>query len=314
MSATYDYRRTRTEIADAATTRNAIIEKKKAQAMAGSQAAEVEQIRVLDKPQASLSSQPSVLRNKMTKLAREKREERFRQVSGMYESIAEFFRTTDPDKICEVLRERRENNATLEKQIEDLRSECADLEIQAERLKSQIEEAEYTSAKGVGTTRLLAEGRQSLEERHSEKRKAQRELDAVAEHQKQVGAGCHHLREILAIVEHDEEEIPDSPDAALEWVLKKIHILKEALENEDQEFLILVNKQTFALQKLKEDALLEPEPLPRHQAKVPGAKRAGKDAKLDITTRVLTRNAVKMLALKAVQTQGPAKKVVTKTK
>jgi hypothetical protein len=281
--------------------------------MAGRQPAEAEHVQVVEKQQ-SMSSQPSVLRNKMTKLAREKREERFRQVSQMYELVADFFRTTDPDKICDVLKERRETNSTLEKQIRDLRSECAVLEVQAEHLRSQIEEAEYTSAKGVGGTRLLAEGRDILGQRHDERRKAQRELDAVADHQKQVGAGCHHLQEILAIVQQEDEETPDAPDAALEWVLNKIMALKEALENEDQEFLPLVNKQTFALLKLREDAAGEIKELHTRPLKTQGLKRAGKDNKLDVTTRVLTRNAVKMLALKAVQAQAPTKKAAPKTK
>jgi hypothetical protein len=246
----------------------------------------------------------------MTKLARERREERFRQVSAIHESVYEFFRTTDPDTICNLLKERRETNATLEKQITDLRGECADLEKQADRLKSQIEEAEYTSAKGIGGSRLILEGRGILDERYEDKKKAEREREAVAQHQKQVGAGCHHLQEILALVEYDGEEVPEQPNGILVWVYSKLVELKEALENEDQDYLALVNKQVFALQKAKEDAALEPEEH-KKPVKPSGYRRSAKD-KLDETTRVLSRNAVKMLAAKTVQAKTVQSQAATK--
>jgi hypothetical protein len=305
-SATYEYHRTRTEVSDSAKQRTSILEKKQLQAMADKQHLDSDQTRVLDKPQQSLTSQPSALRNKMTKLAREKREERFRQVSVVYESVNDFFRTTDPAAICRLLSERRQTNATLEKQIADLRVECAELEARTDRLKSQIEEAEYTSAKGVGGSRLMTEGRSILVQKYDQKKKAQRELDAVAQHQKQVSAGCHHLREVLNLMEFEGEEIPDEPNQVLVWVYNKLVIVKEALENEDQDYLSLVNKQTFALLKVKEDAVAESDDGHKRVAKAPGFKR-GKDNKLDVTTRVLTRNGVKALALKTMQAQSQKK-------
>jgi hypothetical protein len=315
MSATYEYRRTRAEISESAKQRGSILEKKKTQAMAHKHQIDVDQSKLMDKPQPSLSSQPSVLRNKMTKLAREKREERFRQVSAVYESIQDFFRTTDPQQICKILAERRETNKTLEKQIADLRVECRELEVRANRLNSEIEEAEYTSANGVGAARLLTEGQQIVAEKYTLKKKAERELEAVANHQKQVSAGCHHLREILALVESDDEEIGEEPDAVLKWVHIKLVILKEALEGEDQEFLPLVNKQTFAAQKAREDAALEQDgDFPKKTTKTGGFKSRTKDNKLDVTTRVLTRNAVKALATKSMQTQTTTKKPAGKAK
>jgi hypothetical protein len=314
MSATYEYRRTKAEVSDSAKIRNGTLEKKKMQVMADKQPIDIDQSKVLDKPQPSLNSTPSMLRNKMTKLAREKREERFRQVAAVYESVQEFFRTTDPTKICRMLEERRETNSTLEKQINDLRSECKELEGKAERVKSEIEEAEYTSAKGVGAARLLTEGRGILVQKYQQKKKAERELEAVANHQKQVSAGCHHLREVLALVEYENEEVPGEPNTVLEWVHNKLIMIKEALENEDQEFVPLVNKETFARQKGREDAAAESDDIPRKTVRTTGFKRTAKDNKLDVTTRVLTRNGVKALALKTMQAHSTQKKGPSKTK
>jgi hypothetical protein len=310
-TATSEYRQARSEISSAAKQRNEKIEQKKIQAIGGQQPMEAEVSKSIEKPQGSLISQPSAIRNRMTKLAREKREERFRQVSATYEAIFDFFRTTDPQKICPLLEERRATNAKLEKQIEDLRGECVELEAQANRLKSQIEEAEYTSAKGVGSARLIMEGQQILSQKNEDKKKAQRELDAVAEHQKQINAGCHHLREILALVDFENEGDLE-PNAVLKWVYAKLVILKEGLENEDQEYLQLVNKETFALQKAKEDSAFEADEGHKKAAKTPGLRR-GKD-KFDVTSRVLTRAAVKALATKTIQSQAPVKKTAQKTK
>ena len=58
--------------------------------------------------QQSLNSQPSVLRNKMNKAAREKREERFRNVSAVYEDVRDKFGTNDPEKIQQFFTERKE--------------------------------------------------------------------------------------------------------------------------------------------------------------------------------------------------------------
>jgi hypothetical protein len=179
-----------------------------------------------------------------------------------------------------------------------------------DQLKSEIEEAEYTSAKGVGTARLLAEGQVLLAQRRGDRKKAERELEAVAIHQKQVAAGVLHLKDILALVEdakRDEEEEPQAsitePTAALEWVHGKVAKVKQALENEDQEWLTFVNKHNFALQKLREDQAQESEELHKRAAKPTGFKRGTRDNKLDVVTRVLDRVQVKQLAAKTVMTR-----------
>jgi hypothetical protein len=83
----------------------------------------------------------------------------------------------------------------LKKQIADF---CVD------RVKSEIEEAEYTSAKGVEA-------------------------------------------------EYEGKEVLDEPNTMVEWISQKLAMIKDCAEDEDAEFLLLVNKEKFALQKAKED-------------------------------------------------------------
>jgi hypothetical protein len=245
-------------------------------------------------------------------MAREKREERFRNILAMHNSIHDFFQTTDPVKICKILDERRATSKTLEKQIADLRDDCEKLEEQMNRAKSEIEEAEYTSAKGVGVGRLLAEGQQILAGKQIEKRVAKRELETISQKQRQVTAGCHHLREIMALVECEGEVVDESPAGLLKWIYEKLVILKEALQDEDPEYLPLINKQELALLKAKEDAAVTPDEPHKRTPKTSGFKRGGRDTKLDVTSRVLTRAAVKALAVKTTQGESPQRRRLVK--
>jgi hypothetical protein len=312
MSAISEYRRTKGEVSEAKKHRTSEIEKRRMRVMADKPQIDVEPAKQAPRAQQSMGSQPSVLRNKMNRAAREKREEKFRTVEQLFESIRDFFGTNDPHKIHEFFEERRQTSATLQQQIRELREACATLESQCDRLKSEIEEAEYTSAKGVGSARLLAEGRLRLAQGIEKRKKAERELEAVEQHQKTVSAGAFHLKEILSIVE--DEEQPEEPKDAMRWVHEKVIKIQEALANEDQSWLEFVNKESFVQQKLREDAALEPDDQHRKVVKTQGFKRT-KDAKLDVTTRVLDRNQVKVAAAKALtQYQQQQKKLAKQIK
>jgi hypothetical protein len=241
----------------------------------------------------------------MNKAAREKREERYRQVTTLFDSVRDFFGTTDPPKIRDFFEERRQNAETLDTQITDLSVVCKELQTQADRLKSQIDEAEYTSAKGVGAARLLAEGRLKLADHYENRKKAARELEAVAQHQKQVAAGSLHLRDMMALVEdeaveEEETEMADEPRLVLQWIRAKVALVQAALQNDDQDWLAFVNKHNFALQKMREDAAFEVDNLHHKSTKTQGFKRAPRDNKLDVTMRVLDRTAVKQQAAKTM--------------
>ena len=302
-AAKVEYQRTRAQVNESARKRKRTIQQKKMQTVTCGQQIEIESNKRPDRPPQSMNSQSSVLRNKINKAAREKREEKFRQVSSLYEQIRDFFGTTEPEKIQQFFLERRQTTETLQKQIEDLKVACAELQRQSDKLKSQIEEAEYGSAKGVGGSRLLAEGESILKSKKAQKRIKTRELEAVAQHQKSVSAGCAHLVEVLALVQPEDEEVDDRPDGMLKWVKDKIVQLREALGNDDQEFLPMVNKTVFAQQKAKEDSFEQEE-----HRKTKGQstlKRTTRDAKLDVQNRVLDRQAVKMLSARAMQNDQP---------
>jgi hypothetical protein len=320
LMAVSEYRSTKQEVSNSKKERNSTLEKKRLQAMRGRQQQEAEPVKAPVRVHPSLSSQPSVLRNRMNKAAREKREERYRQVSSIYDSVRDFFGTTDPPVIRDFFEERKQNAETLAKQIEELRAVCKDLQAQADRLKSQIEEAEYTSAKGVGTDRLLAEGRTTLDDKCEQRKKAARELEAVSQHQKQVASGSLHLRDMMSLVEgevvgeeeEEEEERSDEPKVVLQWIHGKVVQVQAALDNEDLDWLALVNKQNFALQKMREDAALDPDKPHQRTMKTQGFKRPAKDNRLDVTTRVLDRSTVKQLAAKTVLSHSQQTKKAAK--
>lgn len=299
-----EYHRTRAQVNESAKKRKEIIERKKMYTAYSTQQFETESSNKRpERPPQSMNSQSSVLRNKINKAAREKREEKFRQVSGVYESIRDFFGTTEPEKIQKFFVERRETTVTLQKQIEDLKVACAELQKRSDRLKSEIEEAEYTSSKGVGCNRLLAEGKAMLRNKQEQKKIRQRELEAVARHQKQVSSGCAHLGEVLSMVQTEDEQVSDRPDELLKWVKDKIITIRQALDNEDQEFLPMVNKTVFAQQKAKEDAMFEQDDHKKAPKTTTAFKRSAKDPKLDIQNRVLDRQTVKAMAARAIQSE-----------
>jgi hypothetical protein len=306
-----DYFRAKSEVHEASKKRREQLESKKAQVITNQQPFDTELSKAPTKASPSINAQPSVLRNKLNKAAREKREERFRTVSAIHESVRDAFGTNDPDKIFSMFQERRNTNATLTKQIEDLKVACCEFQALSDRLQSQLDEAEYASAKGVGANRMIREGLTILEGKKGEKKKADRELEAVAQHQKAVASGCHHLQDILALVDTDEEHAEMEPHEILQKCQKKVDEVAAALDNEDQEYLDVVNKTAFAQQKAKEDAALEGTDKDKKPIRITIGKRQ-KDTKLEVVTRVLDRNAVKALAQKTLLLQAQAAKKIAK--
>lgn len=248
----------------------------------------------------SLTSQSSVLRNKMYKAQREKREEKFRQVSSVYEDIRDRFGTNEPEKIKQFFEERREQTETLQKQIDELKVACAALERKSEQLKSAIEEAEYASSKGVGGNRLLLEGRGILRKKQDELSAEEKQIVATAQHQKKVLAGISHITDVLALVQDEDEEVPTESSDIAQWIKGKVEKVKAMLEEEDVEWLENINKPAFALAVQRSEVGFEDE----SQKKAPKKteyRRPARDPKADISTRVLDRATVKMQAAKTVQ-------------
>ena len=305
--ASSEYYRTEEQCIAARKKRDAILDSKKEQAKANNyrQSSDIGSEQKIARPQPSLNSQPSVLRNKINKAAREKREERYRQVSGIYEEIRDRFGTTDPDAILKFFKEREENSATLEKQIEDLKVDCATLEKRSNHLKSALDEAEYASSKGVGGERLITEGKKILKQKEENLKEVQRQVAALDVHQKSVINGIQHLSEIMELVQSPNENVPKDPEELLNYYVEKSKKVKEDLEDDDSDFTTIVNipalvslisrtEVDFDMDKIDSSHHINRRAYAEH-------KRAPKEKPADIQSRVLDRAQVKLNALKAVQ-------------
>ena len=100
--------------------------------------------------QPYLGSTPSQLRNKMNKQLRERCEEKFRVVAAEYEKIRDAFGTNDPKVVQKYFDEKRQTTECLNQQIADLKKSIKAIKKQIDRLKLEIEEQEFTTARGVG--------------------------------------------------------------------------------------------------------------------------------------------------------------------
>lgn len=315
--ASNEYNRAEAQCNAARQKRDAQLSVKKEQAKANNarQMMDVDIDQKVSKPQPSLNSQPSVIRNKMKKAAREKLEEKFRQVSSVYDEIRDRFGTNDPEKIKAFFTERRETTKTLEKQIEDLKVACNQLEKQSNHLKSALEEAEYASSKGVGGSRLISEGKRILNEKQDELLDYKKQMKVQEQHQKSIKSGISHLFEVMNLVRGEEDKMPDEPDQTLKWCNEKVTLIKESMNDEDFDFISIINKPAFvSLIQRTEDSFNMQEVESSKKMKKPFEqhKRAPKEKTGDIQTRVLDRTQVKLQAQKAVQQSLQNQKKINK--
>jgi hypothetical protein len=246
-----------------------------------------------------LSGRQSQLRGRQNKMAREKREERYRQAMVQYDRVRDEFGTTDAKEIEKVFIDRRGTSACLQQQIDDLRRNREELNAQVEKVRLAIEEQEFTTAKGVGVRRMTSEGSQILNNTRRQLRASERELEAFHTHQKAVLSGIAHLLDIVSLVTTDEDTIPSTFPGVMEWVNRKVSICQSTIDEEDATFIPLVNQQVYATYKSR----MAPgeEEIKRPAKATDGFKRRAKDQKGDVQTRVLDRGAVKAAAVRAVQ-------------
>lgn len=304
--ASNEYNRAEVQCNAARQKRDILLNSKKEQAKANNarQMIDVDIDQKVSKPQPSLNSQPSVLRNKINKAAREKREERFRQVSSVYEDIRDRFGTNDPEKIKAFFTERQETSATLQKQIDDLKEAIELLEKQSNHLKGALEEAEYASSKGVGGNRLISEGKRILMEKQDELLDNKKQMKVQEAHQKSIKGGILHLFEVMSLIRGEEDKMPEEPDQTLKWCNEKVTFIKQMMNDEDFDFISIINKPAFvSLIQRTENNFDMQEVESRKKTKKPFEqhKRAPKEKTGDIQARVLDRAQVKLQSQKAVQ-------------
>ncbi|OHT14269.1 hypothetical protein TRFO_15434 [Tritrichomonas foetus] len=298
-----EYYRTENQFTTQKTQRDKVLEKKQRQLMQITNSrylgteSEVRPARA----QPSLGSQPSQLRSKMNKQIREKKEERFRQVSAVYDQIREAFGTNDPAVIQKFFTERRATTVELQKQIEELKSSCTKVEKMIELKKREIEEQEFTTAKGVGATRMLTEGRKILAINKENLAKRQRKIEAFKVNQTEIIKGITHLIEVLQLVTQDDEFVPQNYEEILDWVRRKSKSVQDAFEDEETDYVSFTNKREFINMTKSEVDMKQVDSSKRTQKRIlDPLKRTIKD-KGDISTRVLDRQAVKLMSIKTVQ-------------
>jgi hypothetical protein len=246
-----------------------------------------------------MSAHQSQLRGRSNKLAREKKEERYRQVLAQFDRIKDGFGTTDPRAIEKVFIERRTTSACLQQQIDDLKRNRDELNAQIEKVRLAIEEQEFTTAKGVGIRRMTSEGSKILMDTQKQLRASERELEAFHTHQRTVLSGIAHLLDVMNLVTTEQDLIPATFPGIVEWITEKVKVCQEALQEEDTSFIPLVNQQVYAAYKSR--VVPGEEEVKKPSRTTDGFKRRAKDQKGDVQTRVLDRAAVKAAASRAVQ-------------
>lgn len=261
-----------------------------------------------NKPRQSLMSQPSaMMRSRTTKLQKEKREENLRNATTTLDKIREVFGTTDPEKIKQFFTERENNRNSLNKQIEDLKAACSKLELEQEHLKTELEELEYVSSKGVGTSRIKNEGERILKEKRQQLAIDNRKAEAFQDLQKNTFRGILHLVEMLQLINGNNEEVPTDIVETLKWIKGKIEYAKSLKENEDVNYDDFINKPLLAQIQLNKASNSEFQKIEsnhkiaKRTTMLEPLRKGPKDPKNEVQQRVFGREAVKMQARLAVE-------------
>jgi len=268
------------------------------------------------KQQQSLNAQPSVLRNRINRAQREKKEDKFRSVSSTIDDIREYFGTIEPEIISQFFKERNSTMNTLSGQISEIKEECSQLENQARMIKNEIEEAEYTSSKGIGSKRLLSEGNRILKLRNEELQKKNRELESVKNHQRLVLNGINHISDLMSLIQKDEDTATSvqTPIGFLNWATQKLAIIKKAMSEEETDYVSLCNVQVLQSIIAKSASVFDIKQVDSSKRvskrTVDPLKRPAKENKGEIVTRVLNRQAIKNMAQKAATQQANQPKKV----
>ena len=253
------------------------------------------------RPQPSIGSQPSQLRNKLNKAAREKKEMRYREAQAVYDKIRDAFGTNDPKVITNFFEEKRKTSEELNRQIEELKQAQVKTQKAIDLKKREIEEQEFTTAKGVGANRMLTEGRKILGDNKAKLAKRERKIEAFKTHQTEIIKGITHLVEVLQLITQEEEVAPDNYNDIIDWVKAKALTCKEANESEDTDFIAFTNKHEFINMTKSEVDMKQVDSTKKTQKRIlDPLKRQIKD-KGDMSNRVLDRKAVKLMSIKTVQ-------------
>ena len=253
------------------------------------------------RPQQTLGSQNSaLLKSKQNKAQREAKEEKIRSLQAKLDACEEAFGSREPADIDKIIKERENTSKSLNVQIEELKNDIENLQNEADQLKMEIEEQEYTQAQGVGGNRLLVEGNKLQEKKDKELAELKRSIEAFQKYQKNVSSGVMHMTEILSLITQPTEKVPTDLLEILEWVYIKVKAVTEIINEEDGDISMMINKQVLGEMRqqtsLDIDLIDSSKRMPKKTTEGLIFKRQPKDTKNEETSRVLTRQQVKLFA------------------
>jgi len=267
------------------------------------------------KPQQSLNSQPSLIRNRNNRVQRDKREEKYRAISATLDDIREFFGTSEPEQINAFFEERKKTTESLRQQINQIQESIKILEKEASMVRSSIEEAEYTSSKGIGTNRLLTEGIKYRNDIQTKLNAARRDMGLLQSHKRSVENGIDHIGDVMNLIQRDENTFPENMKSNLQWVKSTITKIQNMLKSEESDFVSICDpavlsqrhESTFEIQHVDSSHRVV-------KRTIDPLKRPAKENKGEVVSRVQNRQAIKMAAQKALaaKSQIPEAKKISK--
>lgn len=255
----------------------------------------------------TISSEKSLMRTKQSKANKEKKEEKIRYWQNQLDRINEKFGTIDPDEIHNMMEDRDKKQKSLKQQIEDLNVDIENLKDNLENLQMIVEQKEFTQAHGVGGNRLLVEGSKLHDKKVKELNELKRTIEAFQDHQSAVSAGCFHLLDVMQLVIPTEEQTPIDVVDVVKWCSQRYKKVKKIIESEDGDIQPYINRQVLAESRQNQQLDLAYVDSSKRVPKkiIEGYKRT-KEIKNEETSRVLTRQQVKLFAQKQAAANGPA--------
>ncbi|EAX93836.1 hypothetical protein TVAG_177440 [Trichomonas vaginalis G3] len=257
----------------------------------------------------TISSEKSLMRTKQSKANKEKKEEKIRYWQNQLDRINEKFGTTDPDDIKKMMDDRESKQKSLKQQIEDLNTDIENLKDNRDNLQMLVEQKEFTQSHGVGGNRLLVEGTKLHDKKVKELQELKRTIEAFQEHQSAVNAGCLHLLDVMQLVIPTEENPPTDPVEVLKYCTNRYKKVKKILDTgkpEDGNLTPYINKQVLAESRQNQSIdLAYVDSSQRIPKKIIEGYKRNKEVKNEETSRVLTRQQVKMFAAKQAAANGP---------
>lgn len=266
---------------------------------------------------SNVQQQGSVMRARQNKAAKEKKEIELQKKIKQRDSINEVFGATDPKKIQEMMEDRKSKKLEIEKSIDEMKQQTASLTKICNDLKKQHEQILFAYSKGVGSNRMIAEGKALHKDKQKKLAKLERQIEALDTQRHTLVTGINTFPQLLQLVTQPDEAIPNNPSEVVEWTISKVKVMKDAVDHEDSvDLMAILNKQVLLANFKKQEEANGIEP--RDSIKKSNVKksiekysRQPRDTKGEPPSRVLSRQQVKNQAVVALNQREEDKKKPT---